>query len=205
MLKLYGQARSRASRSLWMLEEIGIAYEHVPIRPYTESRQADYLRINPNGRVPSLDDGGFIIWESLAINLYLAERYAGAPLWPTRVQDHARAYQWSFWAANEVEPRIVSIDKGLSKNSPDGAAVTLGVEQLSKALSLLENQLDGRTYLLGEVFSVADINLVSTIREPGEQGVAGITAISLTPFPNVARWLDHCSDRPANRRVAAFP
>jgi hypothetical protein len=78
MLKLYGQARSRASRSLWMLEEIGIAYEHVPIRPYTESRQADYLRINPNGHIPSLDDGGYILWESLAINLYLAENYAAA-------------------------------------------------------------------------------------------------------------------------------
>jgi glutathione S-transferase len=59
MLKLFGQARSRASRSLWMLEEIGIPYEHVPVRPYTESRAAEYLRINPNGHVPSLEDDGF--------------------------------------------------------------------------------------------------------------------------------------------------
>jgi glutathione S-transferase len=73
MLKLFGQARSRASRSLWMLEEIGIPYQRVPVRPYTESRSAEYLRINPNGHIPSLDDDGFVLWESLAINLHLAE------------------------------------------------------------------------------------------------------------------------------------
>lgn len=70
MLKLYGQARSRASRSLWMLEETGIGYEHVPVRPYTQSREPAYLALNPNGHIPTLEDEGFILWESLAINLY---------------------------------------------------------------------------------------------------------------------------------------
>ena len=101
MLKLFGQARSRVSRSLWMLEEIGIPYQREPVRPYTESRSAEYLRINPNGHIPSLDDDGFILWESLAINLYLAETYASAPLWPAGAKDHGRIYQWSLWAANE--------------------------------------------------------------------------------------------------------
>src|SRR5437868_6997518 len=114
MIKLFGRSRSRASRALWMLEEIGIAYEHVPVEPHTESRASDYLLINPNGHIPALDDDGFILWESLAINLYLAEAYAGAPMWPAAVKDRARAYQWSLWAANEVEPRIVNIAKGLS-------------------------------------------------------------------------------------------
>ena len=205
MLKLYGQSKSRASRSLWMLEEIGLEYEHVPVRPHTQSRQADYLRINPNGHIPSLDDDGFILWESLAINIYLAEKYAGAPLWPAEVQDHARTYQWSLWAANEVETRIVSIAKGLSSKSPDQVAVTSGLEQLAGALGVLEKHLDARTYLLGKDFTVADINLASTLREPREKGVADIDSIELSPFPNVARWLDLCSDRPASRRVAALP
>ena len=119
MLKLFGQARSRVSRSLWMLEEIGIPYQREPVRPYTESRSTEYLRVNPNGHIPSLDDDGFILWESLAINLYLAETYASPPLWPAGAKDHGRIYQWSLWAANEIEPRIVSIAKGLSKTSPD--------------------------------------------------------------------------------------
>lgn len=204
MLKLYGHARSRASRSLWMLEEVGIAYEHVPIRPHTESREPQYLRINPNGHIPSLDDDGFILWESLAINLYLAEKYAKPPLWPADIQAHARAYQWSFWAANEIEARLINIAKGLAKKSSDAAAVASGLEQLAGAFGVLQNQLVERTYLLGEEFTVADLNLAATLREPGEQGVADISVIDLTPFPRVTGWLDRCSDRAANRRVAAL-
>jgi glutathione S-transferase len=207
MLKLFGQARSRASRSLWMLEEIGIAYEHMPIRPYTESRSPEYLRINPNGHIPGLDDDGFILWESLAINMYLAETYAGAPLWPGSPKGHARIYQWSLWAANELEPRIVSIAKGLSKKSSDPSAIAGSIagdlERLQGALGVLEEELRG-PYLLGDDFTVGDLNLASTLREPGEDGISGIAAIDLAPFSKVARWLDACSARPANRRVASM-
>lgn len=205
MLKLYGQARSRGSRCLWMLEEIGVPYEHVPIRPYTESRQPDYLRINPNGHIPSLDDDGFILWESLAINLYLAEKYASPPLWPVQIQNRARAYQWTLWAANEIEPPIVRIAKGLSKRSPDQPAVSQGLEQLACAFEVLETNLNNHAYLSGDDFTVADVNLASTIREPGEQGVSGIHEVDLAPFPKVAAWLDRCGDRSANRRVATLP
>jgi glutathione S-transferase len=204
VLTLYGHAKSRASRSLWMLEEVGIPYEHVPIRPHTESREPQYLRINPNGHIPSLDDDGFILWESLAINLYLAEKYAKPPLWPADVRAHARAYQWSFWAANEIEAQLINIAKGLSKKSSDPAAVASGLQQLAGALGVLQNQLDGGACLLGEDFTVADLNLASTLREPGEQGVADISVIDLAPFPKVTGWLDRCGDRAANRRVAAL-
>jgi glutathione S-transferase len=205
MITLYGQSRSRASRALWMLEEIGIAYRHVPTRPYTESRGADYLRINPNGRIPTLDDDGFVLWESLAINLYLVERFGAVPLWPASPQDRARVYQWSFWAANEVEARLVSVARGLSHKAPDQAAVASGLEQLAGAFRVLEQQLDGRTYLLGESFSVADLNLAATLREPGEDSIGGIDVIELTSFPGIARWLDLCLRRPASLRVAALP
>jgi glutathione S-transferase len=204
MITLFGQARSRAARSLWMLEEIRVPYKHVPTAPYTESRAPDYLRINPNGQIPSLDDSGFILWESLAINLYLAESYASEPFWPADVKDRARVYQWSFWAATEIEPRIVSIAKGLSKQSPDQAAVASNLERLASAFRVLDDSLSNRSYLLGETFTVADLNLASTIREPGEEGVAGIAAIELALFPKVAHWLDSCGQRPANRRVAAL-
>jgi len=185
-----------------MLEEIGLDYEHVPVRAHTESRAADYLRINPNGHIPSLEDDGFVLWESLAINLYLAEKYAGPPLWPADIRDRARTYQWSLWAANEVEPRIVTIGTGLSTKSADPAAVASGLGQLAAAIRILDDKLREHPYLLGETFTVADLNLASTIREPGEEGVSSIAAIELTPFPMVAAWLDRCADRPANLRVA---
>jgi glutathione S-transferase len=155
---------------------------HVPVRPHTESRAADYLRINPNGRIPSLDDDGFILWESLAINLYLAEKYAPAPLWPADVKDHARAYQWSFWAANEIEPRIISIAKGFSEQLPNQTAVASGLEQLTAAFRVLDDKLGSSACLLGDAFTVADLNPASTIREPGGDGKfdVGMGGISVT-------------------------
>ncbi|KAF2992098.1 glutathione S-transferase family protein [Methylocystis sp. MJC1] len=201
MLTLYGQARSRASRSLWALEEIGVPYQHIPIQPYTESRSAEYLRVNPNGHVPCLNDNGFVLWESLAINLYLAETYAGASLWPADEKGRARMYQWTLWAANEIEPRIIGVARSLSKKEPEPVAAW--VEQISAALRILDDSLR-QPYLLGDDFTVADINLASTLREPGETGISSIEEIDVTPFPNVTHWLDRCSVRPANRRVAAL-
>lgn len=203
MIKLYGQARSRASRSLWMLEELGVPYEHVPVLPGAESRAAEYLRINPNGRVPSLDHDGFVLWESLAINLYLAERLASAPLWPRNVQQRGLVYQWSFWAANEVESLLVSLGKLLSKPAEQQTALASLLERMAAVLSVLDAKLE-HEHLLGDAFSVADLNLAATLREPGEVGVASLGAIDLTHVPRVARWLDRCAERPANRRVAAM-
>jgi glutathione S-transferase len=88
-----------------------------------------------------LEDDGFILWESLAINMYLAETYAGAPLWPAGFKDHACVYQWSLWGANEIEPRIVRIAKCLSKKSPDQSAVTVRLEELCAALRILDDRL----------------------------------------------------------------
>jgi glutathione S-transferase len=203
MLKPFGQTRSRASRSLWMLEEIGISYEHMPVRPYTESPSAEYLRINPNGHIPSLEDDGFVLWESLAINMYLAGHLCGRAVVAEGANDHALVYQWSLWAANEIGPCIVSMAKGLSKGAPDPRAVALELDQLCAALGILEDRLVG-PYLLGDDFTVGDLNLALTRHEPGEDGISGIAAMDLVAFPNVGRWLDRCSARPANRRVASM-
>lgn len=115
------------------------------------------------------------------------------------------ACQWSFWAANEIEPRIVAISRGLAAKSLDQPAHASAVNELAGALRVLEQHLDTRPHLLGASFTMADVNLASHLREPDEQGVAGIAAIDLAPFPSVASWLDRCGGRAANRRVAALP
>src|SRR5437588_323550 len=84
-LKIYGIPRSRAFRVLWMAKELGLDYENVPIdMGKGDTRTPDYLRINPNGHIPAIDDDGFILWESMAINLYLAKKYSPASLYPAR-------------------------------------------------------------------------------------------------------------------------
>ena len=89
MIKVYGTARSRAGRALWALEELGLKYEHVAVNASGESRKPEHLKINPNGHIPAIDDNGTIVWESMAINLYLAEKYGKGGLWPSTVAGHS--------------------------------------------------------------------------------------------------------------------
>jgi len=103
-LKIYGIPRSRALRTLWVAHELGIPYELVEVKPGAEgSRKAEHLRRNPNGQVPYIDDEGLILWESFAINLYLAKKHGGA-LGPADVTEDGQMTMWSMWAVNEIEP-----------------------------------------------------------------------------------------------------
>jgi len=86
MIKLYGIPRSRTIRPLWMLEELGLPYENVKVSFVNETRTPAFLNLNPNGRIPVLQDGNLTLWESMAINLYLARRYDKG-LWPKGVED----------------------------------------------------------------------------------------------------------------------
>src|SRR3989442_14391502 len=108
-LKIYGVGRSRAFRTLWMAKELGLDYEHLKVDFADGStRQPSHLAVNPNGHVPVIDDDGFILWESMAINLYLAKKYGAGGLYPSRIEDEARAWQWSFWGMTELERLVLT-------------------------------------------------------------------------------------------------
>ena len=102
MLKIYGTSGSRALRTLWAAEECGVEFEHMPTHFVGEAQQKDYLSPNPNGKVPTMVAGDLVMFEPMAINLYLAENYGGS-LWPAAKADRARALQWSVWGVAEVE------------------------------------------------------------------------------------------------------
>ena len=94
MLRLYGAARSRAVRTLWMLGELGLNYEHKDYLPRApETRTPEFRALNPNGRVPVIDDDGFVLSELMAINLYLAKKHK-SPLYPSDPGNEALAWQW---------------------------------------------------------------------------------------------------------------
>ena len=104
MIKLYGVPASRAFRALWMLRELGLEFENVPTSfANGGTRSAEFLKLNPNGHIPVLVDGSTVLWESMAINLYLARQYGAGSLWPATVADEGRAFQWSFWVMTEVD------------------------------------------------------------------------------------------------------
>ncbi len=109
MLKIYGIPRSRAFRTMWMAKELGLDYESIPVDFANDgTRTPEYLRINPNGHVPTIDDDGVILWESMAINLYLAKKYGSSDLYPVLFEDEARAWQWSFWGMTEIERPVLA-------------------------------------------------------------------------------------------------
>lgn len=109
MLQLYGNPRSRATRCRWMLEEMGRPYQLIEKSTGADDLQtADYLRLNPNARIPTLVDGGVVIWESMAINIYLSERYDG-PMHCGGPEVLGLAAQWSFWAMLEMEQLLLDL------------------------------------------------------------------------------------------------
>jgi len=193
MIKLYGVAASRALRSLWAIEETGVEYEHVPTSFLEDSKKAEYLAINPNGRIPALVDGDLKLFESLAINLYLARKYGG-DLYPKSVEDEARCFQWSFWAITELEPHLIQMVVHtfiLPEADRQPALVAAAAEALQKPLGVLDRALADRAHLLGDAFTIADLNTAGVL------ATAQFVGYDLSAFGEVARWFGACTARPA--------
>ena len=191
-LILYGSHQSRTKRVLWTLEELGLAFEHVPLAfddPALKSPK--FLALNPAGAIPTLVDDGLALSESLAINLYLARRYGAAgptPLCPIGLSGEAQAWRWSLWAQGHLEPWVMrdALLAELRAAIAPHAAVAIAA-----ALAILDRALAGRAWLVGEAFSVADLN-VAGVLSPSRAG-----RLDLAPYPDVAAWLARCYDRPA--------
>ena len=108
MLRLYGSAKSRALRNLWLLGELDVPYDHKDYLPGSpETRTPEFRALNPNARIPVIDDDGFVLCESMAINLYLAKRHASS-LYPCDAGNEALALQWSFWQTDRIDRQIVN-------------------------------------------------------------------------------------------------
>jgi glutathione S-transferase len=203
-ITLYGGSAGRSSRSLIALEELGLPYRHVPLRPWESLPDKETLRrLNPNARVPVLDDGGLILWESMAINFYLADHYGKSPLWPSDPRERAIVYQWSIWGQTEID--VMARHKDRFSGVPE--RVTGARSELHARLTILDNALMGRAYLLGEAFSLADLNLASTLIEPWEMSRAdgGDIRPGDRTFPAVGDWLTRCTSRPSWERVGRLP
>lgn len=198
MITLYGITRSRAFRCLWMLEELGVPYRREFVTAGEGgSHQPEYLAINPNGKLPALIDGGVKLFESLAINLYLAERYDGG-LMPKTAEDRGRAYQWSVWAMTELEAPLFTAIRHralLEEAKRDASAAAQAEQSAQKPLRILDAALRERPFLAGDRFSVADLN-ASAVASWAKLG-----QIPLEPFPALKNWLETNMARPAFLRA----
>ncbi len=198
MLQLYGNPRSRATRCLWMLEEVGQPYQLLDKSTRVDDlRSAEYLRLNPNARIPTLVDGDLVLWESMAINLYLAQKYEGS-MHCASPEVLGLAAQWSFWAMLEIEHLLLHLLEHravLPEFARDVSAVERNELLLKKPLTVLNDCLAGRGYLAGDGFTVADLNVAGIL------AWGKIARLDLSAYPDLARWLDGCLARPAYARV----
>jgi glutathione S-transferase len=199
-LRIYGIARTRAFRAIWMAEELGLAYEHLPIEIGDAGvRAPEFLRLNPNGRLPFIDDGGFVLFESLAITLYLAKKYSAGKLYPGTLECEAKAWQWTSWALNEVD-RGVNIWSLHSVRLPpaerDAAKRDEALKVVAAPFKVLDAALATQDYLLGGDFTVADLNVAAVISRAVD--------MDLTAAPNLKAWLTRCLERPAARKALAL-
>jgi glutathione S-transferase len=211
MLTIYGVYRSRASRNIWLAGELGIPFTHVPvIQVYRlanpdaadaplHTRSPAFLEINPNGHVPSIDDDGLILHESLAINLYLARKHGG-PLAPANLAEDGLMGMWALWAANEVEALALQVmahrvSKPVAER--DAKLAEAGVAALRAPFAVLDRHLANTSFMVGGRFTVADINVAEVVR------YATAAPELFDGAPRVKAWLAECHARPAFKAMWA--
>jgi len=194
-LKIYGIPRSRAFRVLWLAKELGLDYDNIAVDFATgETRQPAYLKVNPNGHVPAIEDDGFTLWESMAINLYLAKKYGLGSLYPTTLAGEALAWQWSFWGMTELERHVLTAMFNraiLPEAQRDAGAADAAEKELQHPLDVLNGAVGATPYLLGSDFTIADLNVAAIL------SWARPARIDFAPFPQAADWLSRCALRPA--------
>ena len=198
MLRIHGSARSRTIRTLWMAGELGVEYEHDDVLPRAPgTRTPAFLALNPNARVPVIEDDGFVLAESMAINLYLAKKHG--KLYPSGAHNEALAWQWSLWETDRLDRQIVAYANHtavLPEPQRDAALAKAMWDEIVPALDVLEIALGKSAWLAGDEFTVADLNVASALYR-------GLI-LDLGRWPAVTAWLHKCWDRPAAKRARAM-
>lgn len=194
MITLYGSARTSAGRCLWCLEETGVAYENKNVDMRSkEHKSEDFLKINPNGKVPALVDGETNLFESMAINFYLADKYK-PELLGTTPEERANSYQWSFWSSAELQDPIIQVfiqKVFMPEDKRSQAVIDENMAKLPALMTTLDNALASKTYLNGKTFTLADLNTMSVV------SIAAHIGLNLSQYKNIDSWMKAISDRPA--------
>lgn len=205
MLKIWGRnTSSNVQKAMWGVGEIGAAYERFDIGgAFGKNREPAYLAMNPNGLVPTLQDGDFILWESNAIVRYLAREYGAGKLEPSDPKTRARANQWMDWQLSVVGPAIFAAFWGLIRTPEekrDLAAIAASQSKTTEAMKILDAQLSRTAFVAGDQFSMGDIPV----------GVMAYRFRQLCPerpeLPNLERWYAELRKRPAfKEHVESIP
>jgi glutathione S-transferase len=205
-LQLWGRTNSvNVQKVLWCLAELGLAYERIDAgMQFGRNTEPAYLAMNPNGRVPTLVDGDFVLWESNSILRYLALAYgAGSKLYPAEPGPRAGIDRWLDWTLSTLQPAERDVFWGLVRTPPaerDMPALQRSTDAVAKLWRILDAHFATRPYAEAESFSLADIALGAYARR--WFGVEGVVKPAL---PSLERWYRRIAERPGFQRFIAPP
>ncbi len=205
MLKIWGRnTSSNVQKAMWAVGEVGLEYQRFDVGgAFGKNREPAYLAMNPNGLVPTLQDGDFILWESNTIVRYLAREYGAGKLEPSDPQSRARASQWMDWQLSVVGPAIFAAFWGLIRTPEekrDLAAIAASQAKTTEAMKILDAHLGRAAFVAGDQFSMGDIPV----------GVMAYRFRQLCPdrpeMPHLERWYAELQKRPAfKEQVESIP
>ena len=200
MLKIWGRVSSvNVQKVVWCAEELGLACERIDVGgKFGGNDTPQYLAMNPNGLVPVIDDGGFVLYESNAIVRYLGARYGAGDFWPEDLQRRADVDRWMEWQSTAYTPAMWAAFWQLIRTPEDkrsAEAIESSRAKSEKLSAILDAHLADRRYLTGDAFTAADVVV----------GCAAHRWLNLplqrTPRPNLERWYQDLKDRPASHQV----
>jgi glutathione S-transferase len=203
MLKIWGRTNSvNVKKALWAAEELGLKYERVDAgMQYGVTKTPEYLRMNPNSLVPTIEDDGFVLWESHTIVRYLAAKHGMGALCPSELTARADAERWMDWAFT-FQSAMRAVFWNLIRTAPekrDMKAVEEGRAQSAKLLEVLERNLEKKPYAAGEAFTMGDIPIGCEVQRWMR------VPIERPALPNVQAWFDRLCARPAFRKIVDIP
>jgi glutathione S-transferase len=205
MLKIWGRNTSvNVQKAMWAIGELGLACERIDVGgSFGKNNEPAYLAMNPNGLVPTLEEDGFLLWESNSIVRYLAAKYGPGRLEPADLQARARASSWMDWQLTVAAPAITPVFWGLIRTPPekrDHAAIEAGKVKTAAAMKILDAQLGKTAFVAGDTLSMGDIP-VALMAYRYRRLVPDRPA-----FDNLERWFKGIEQRPPfKEHVLAIP
>jgi glutathione S-transferase len=195
MLKIWGRTNSvNVKKALWAAEELGLKYERIDAgMQHGVTKTPEYMRMNPNSLVPTIEDDGFVLWESHTIVRYLCAKHAAGTLWPADPKARADGERWMDWAFT-FQAAMRDVFWGLIRTPPekrDAKAIEAGRQKSAALLAVPERTLSERPYLGGAGFTMADIPLGCEVQRWMR------VPIERPGFPAVEAWFERLRARPA--------
>lgn len=191
MIKIYGSPRTSASRCFLLLEELEVPYEEISVDLATgQQKEAAYLQINPNGKVPAMIDGENILWESCAINNYLAEKYR-PELLGADAFEKAKGQQWNYWNMLELQNPLVEIliqKLFMPDHKRNTNLIEKNLEKLPRLFQILDDNFANNRYLTGNNLNVADFNLTTAVH------MTSMLGIDISKYTHLSKWFAAMKD-----------